>query len=96
MGLLVAPDLGQATKAVTLKTAVQRRAREARDRGLKRVKAVVQGQQRVPAEGGNDRPLDCRQHRRARLTRAGREVRLLEGPERLVASLFLAALQFIP
>ena len=40
---LVALDLGPATKAVPLKTAVQRRAREARDRGLKRVEAVVQG-----------------------------------------------------
>ena len=39
---------GQAADAVALETAVQRRAGQVRNRGLQRVQAVVQRQQRMP------------------------------------------------
>jgi hypothetical protein len=39
---------------MTLQAAMQRRARQVRDRGLEGIKAVIQRQERVPAEGNND------------------------------------------
>src|SRR5215204_3333218 len=42
---------GQAGDAVALQAAVQAGARQRRDRGLERVEAVVERQQRVPTEG---------------------------------------------
>ena len=51
LGGFVALNLGQAADAVTLQAAVQAGAGQMRDRGLQAVKAVVQRQQRVTAEG---------------------------------------------
>src|SRR3712207_475807 len=42
-----------------------------RDGGLECIEAVVQRQQRVPPNGNNDGLLLAREHRRARLLRAG-------------------------
>ena len=50
-GRFVALDLGQAADAVSLKAAVQGGAGQMRDRGLQRVEAVVQRQQRVSPKG---------------------------------------------
>ncbi len=52
-GRLVASDLRQSTDAVTLKTTVQRRARQHRNRCLKRIEAIVERQQRVLAKGNS-------------------------------------------
>ena len=52
---LVAIDLGQAGDAVTPQAAVQRRARQVRDRGLQGIEAIVQRQQCVLAKGNDDR-----------------------------------------
>src|SRR4051795_7010546 len=54
LGGLVALGLGQARDAMPLQAAMQTGARQVRDRGLQRVKAVVQRQERVSAEGNND------------------------------------------
>ena len=48
-------DLGQPRDSMALQAAVQRRARQMRDGRLKRVQAVVQRQQRMPAEGDDHR-----------------------------------------
>ncbi len=50
-GRLVTLDLGQPADAVALEAAVQRRARDTRDRPLECVETVVQWQQRVASEG---------------------------------------------
>jgi hypothetical protein len=61
---LIAFDLRQAADAVALKAAVQRRARQVRDRGLERIKAVVERQERVArkatttASSATDRTVD--------------------------------------
>ena len=55
---------------MTLQTAVQGRARQAWDRGLERVEAVVERQQRVPAEGHDHGFLLQAEGRRVRLGRA--------------------------
>jgi hypothetical protein len=60
-GRLVALDFRQSADAVALETAVQRRAGQVRDRGLKRVEAVVQGQKRVTPEGDGDRLVVSRE-----------------------------------
>ncbi len=57
----------QATDAVALEAAVQRGAGQARNRGLQRVEAIVQGQQRVPTKGHGDGFLLGAEHRRHRL-----------------------------
>ena len=57
LGFLVAGDLGQPADAVALQASVQRGSRQVRDRGLQRVKAIVERQQRVPSEGDDDRFL---------------------------------------
>src|SRR5215207_2418354 len=72
---LVAFDLGQSANPMPLKAAVQGRARQVRDGRLKRIKAVIKRQERVPAEGDDDRLLLDGQHRRSRLLRPGPEVR---------------------
>ena len=48
-------NLGQPRDSMALQAAVQRRARQVRDGRLKRVQAVVQRQQRMPAEGDDHR-----------------------------------------
>src|SRR6202049_4758042 len=45
-----------------------------RDRRLQGIKTIVERQQRVPAEGNDDRLLPDRQHRRLRLARPGRQI----------------------
>jgi hypothetical protein len=59
---LVTLDLGQAADAMPLEAAVQRRARQVWDRRLEGVETVVQRQERVPAEGEDDRLLLRREH----------------------------------
>src|SRR5215207_9018973 len=71
---LVAFDLGQSANPMPLKAAVQGRARQVRDGRLKRIKAVIERQQRVPAEGDDDRLLLDGQHRRSRLLRPSPEI----------------------
>ena len=60
---LVAIDIWQAADVVALQTAMQRRARQVRDRGLQAIEAVVQRQERMPPERDDDRLLLDRQHR---------------------------------
>ena len=57
---------GQAADAVMLETAMQRRARQVRNRGLQRVEAIIQHQQGVPPKGHGDGFLRGREHRRSR------------------------------
>ncbi len=54
---LVAVDIGQAADPVALQAAMQRRARQVRDRRLQGVEAVVQGKQSVTPKGDDDRLL---------------------------------------
>ena len=70
----VALNLGQPTDVVTLQTAMQRRARQVRDRGLERVKTVIQWQQRMPPERDDDRLLLDRQDRGSGILRPGRQI----------------------
>ena len=44
-------DLRQSRDSMTLQAAMQRRARQARDRRLERVEAIVERQQGMPSEG---------------------------------------------
>ena len=53
----------QAADAVAVEAAVQRRARQVRNRGLQRVQAIVQGQERVPAKGHGNGFLPGTKHR---------------------------------
>ena len=46
-------DLGQAANAMTLQATMQGRACQMGNRGLQGIQAIVQGQQRVFAEGHN-------------------------------------------
>src|SRR5688572_19602458 len=62
---LVAFDLRQPIDAVPLQAAMQAGAREMRDGRLQAVEAVVQRQERVPAEGDDDLLLLRRQDGRA-------------------------------
>jgi hypothetical protein len=57
-----------------LQASVQRGSRQVRNRGLQRVEAIVERQQRVPSEGDDDRFLLDRQDRRFDVLRAGWEV----------------------
>src|SRR5690606_25742349 len=59
----------QARDVVALEAAVQRCWRQVRDRRLQGVEAVIQGQQRVPAKGDDDRLFLDRQHGRPGLLR---------------------------
>ena len=56
----------QAADAVALETAVQHRARQVRNRGLQRVEAIVQRQQRMPTKGHGNGFLLSAEHRRTR------------------------------
>ena len=47
----VAPNLWQPADAMTLKATMQRQTRQEREGGLKRIEAVVEQQQGVPAKG---------------------------------------------
>lgn len=51
---LVTLGLRQAADPVTSQAPMQGRPRQVRDRRLQRIKAIVERQQRMPAEGGND------------------------------------------
>ncbi|CAP57828.1 unnamed protein product (plasmid) [Gluconacetobacter diazotrophicus PA1 5] len=51
----VAFGLGQAADPMALKTTVQGRSRQMRDRRLKRIKAIIKRQQGMATEGHNDR-----------------------------------------
>ena len=72
---LVAVDIRQATDAVTLQAAVSRRAGQMRDRGLKRVQAVVERQQGMPPDGDDDRLVLHAQHTGAGLLRPHPRIR---------------------
>ena len=65
LGRLVAVDLRQPADAVALEAAMQGRAGQMRDRRLQGIEAIVERQQRMLAEGDDDRLLLGRQHRRA-------------------------------
>ena len=54
---LIALDLGQATDAVAQEAAVQGRAGKPWDRRLQGIETIIERQQRVPAEGNDDRFL---------------------------------------
>jgi hypothetical protein len=56
----------QAADAVALEATMQRRAGQVWDRGLPRVQAIIQGQQRMPAEGYGHGFLLGAEHRRNR------------------------------
>lgn len=56
---------------MALQTAVQGRARQARDRRLSSVEAIVERQQGMPSEGDDHRLFLNGQHRRLRLLRTG-------------------------
>src|ERR1039457_2715627 len=73
-GWLVAFHIGQPADAVPLKTPVQRRAGQLRNRGLERVEAIVQRQQRLLAEGNCYRFLFLGQDSRVRLLRPHRGI----------------------
>ena len=66
---LVALHIRQARDAMSLQTAVQRRSRQMRDRGLQSVKAVVQRQQRMAPKRHDHRLLILGQNRRTGLCR---------------------------
>jgi hypothetical protein len=55
LGRSSAFDLRQAGDSMTLKAAMQRLARQMRDRRLQRVMAVVERQQSMPAESNDNR-----------------------------------------
>src|SRR6188472_1851417 len=63
IGLELAPGRGfalnlrQARDPMTLKAAMQRRARQMGNGGLKRIETVVERQQGMPSEGDHDRLL---------------------------------------
>jgi hypothetical protein len=69
LGGLVTIGLGQAADAMPLQAAMQAGAGQVWDARLQAVKAVVQRQQGMPAEGDDDGLVLRREHRRARLLR---------------------------
>jgi hypothetical protein len=73
--LFVAFHLGQSAKAVALQTAMQRRARQARDCRLQGVEAVVERQQGMPSESDDDGLFLDGQDRRSGLLRSRRHIR---------------------
>src|SRR5271169_6827339 len=68
--LLIAFRLRQSADVVALQAAMERRARQVRDRRLERVKAVVERQQGMPSEGDNHGLLLRGQDRRFGLPQA--------------------------
>src|ERR1700680_4042045 len=70
----VAVALRQARDTVALQAAVQRRARQVRDRRLQSGEAIVERQERVSAKGNDDRLLLDRQHCGLRVFGSGRQV----------------------
>lgn len=70
----VALDLRQPAYAVALEEAMKGRSGEMRDRGLQRIKTIIERQQRMLAEGDGDRFLFWCQHRRAGRLGAHRRV----------------------
>ena len=71
---LVALRLRQPADPMPLQATMQRRARQMRDGRLKRVQAIVEGQQSMPAEGDDHRLVLDRQDGGTRLPRTGRPV----------------------
>jgi hypothetical protein len=59
---LIALHLRQPANPVPLKAAVQRRPGQVWDRGLEGIEAVIERQERVPAEGNHDGLLLDREH----------------------------------
>ena len=70
LGGPVAGHLGQAADAMALQAAVQSRPGQVRNGGLKAIKAVIERQQRVPAEGHDDGLLLGCQHAGAHFLRS--------------------------
>jgi hypothetical protein len=70
----IALDFRQAREAMPLQAAVQRRAREARDGGLKGIETIIQWQQRVTPKSDDHRLFRFGQDRRARLSWASFEI----------------------
>lgn len=54
LGRFVPFNIRQPADAVALQTAVQRRARQMRDRWLESIEAIIERQQRVASKGDND------------------------------------------
>ena len=54
LGRLVAFDIRQPADAVALIAAMQRRARQVRDGGLKRIETIIERKKRMPAESHSD------------------------------------------
>jgi hypothetical protein len=52
-------DLRQPRDPMALQAAMQRRARQMRDRGLQGIKAIVERQQSMPSEGNDDGLFLC-------------------------------------
>ena len=71
---LVAFDLRQPTDAVALQAAMKRRSCQVRNGRLKRIEAIVERQQRVPAEGHDDGLVLDGQHRGLGLLRPCRQI----------------------
>ena len=71
---LLDQNLGQAADAMPAQASMQRGARQMRDRRLQGVEAVVERQERVTAEGHDDRLLLGGEHGGARLARPDRTV----------------------
>jgi hypothetical protein len=71
----VAFDIRQARDAMPLKTAMQRRARQVRDRRLQCAEAVVQRQKRMAPERDDRNFFGFGQNRRARFRRPGLHIR---------------------
>jgi transposase len=67
-------DIRQAGDAMPLKAAMQRRPAQLRDGGLQRIETIIKRQERVSAEGDDNRLFLDRQHRGLRLFRAGRQI----------------------
>lgn len=71
---LVTVDIDQATDAMSLKASMQRRSCKVRNRRLQTVETVVERQQRMPAEGDDDRFIFGRQNGGLRLFRPSRKI----------------------
>ena len=71
---LLAVRVRQSTDTVPLQEAMQRRARQVWDCRLQRIEAIVEGQERMPPEGDDDRFLRRRKDRRLALPGPCREI----------------------
>jgi len=71
---LVSCQFRQAADAVTFETAMQGRARQLRDRGLQRIEAVIEWQERVAPKSYNDGFFFSTQNGRVRLLGSGLQI----------------------